>query len=146
MRHSFETGLPAGTRRARDFHPKTRKAGNLKIPPDRGIRSSALMFLAVLSACLSPFAQGQESAINSTNQESQIADHASLIVLPKSVPDPLEPVNRVMWDFNVGLMTGVIKPTSRAYRFVVAKPVRTDRKSTRLNSSHLVMSYAVFCL
>ena len=83
------------------------------------------MFLAVLSACLSPFAQGQESAINSTNHESQIADHASLIVLPKSVPDPLEPVNRVMWDFNVGLMTGVIKPTSRAYRFVVAKPVRT---------------------
>src|SRR5256885_10179310 len=25
-------------------------------------------------------------------------------------------------------------------------PVSTDRKSTRLNSSHLVISYAVFCL
>src|SRR5256885_4490669 len=25
-------------------------------------------------------------------------------------------------------------------------PSRTDRKSTRLNSSHLVISYAVFCL
>src|SRR2546426_3299740 len=25
-------------------------------------------------------------------------------------------------------------------------PVRGDRKSTRLNSSHLVISYAVFCL
>src|SRR5256885_5061536 len=25
-------------------------------------------------------------------------------------------------------------------------PVRADRKSTRLNSSHLVISYAVFCL
>src|SRR5256885_9085645 len=25
-------------------------------------------------------------------------------------------------------------------------PPRTDRKSTRLNSSHLVISYAVFCL
>src|ERR1022692_4459038 len=25
-------------------------------------------------------------------------------------------------------------------------PARTDRKSTRLNSSHLVISYAVFCL
>src|SRR2546426_2122262 len=25
-------------------------------------------------------------------------------------------------------------------------PVETDRKSTRLNSSHLVISYAVFCL
>src|SRR5205807_9041922 len=27
-----------------------------------------------------------------------------------------------------------------------AKVPRTDRKSTRLNSSHLVISYAVFCL
>src|SRR5256885_3973026 len=25
-------------------------------------------------------------------------------------------------------------------------PLRSDRKSTRLNSSHLVISYAVFCL
>ena len=30
-----------------------------------------------------------------------------------------------MWAFNKGLMTGVIKPTSRVYRFVVMKPVRT---------------------
>src|SRR2546426_4437415 len=27
-----------------------------------------------------------------------------------------------------------------------AETTRTDRKSTRLNSSHLVISYAVFCL
>src|SRR5256885_9770113 len=27
-----------------------------------------------------------------------------------------------------------------------AQPLRGDRKSTRLNSSHLVISYAVFCL
>src|SRR5256885_9637676 len=27
-----------------------------------------------------------------------------------------------------------------------ARPVLLDRKSTRLNSSHLVISYAVFCL
>ena len=47
------------------------------------------------------------------------------VVLPKSVPDPLEPFNRVMWGFNKGLMTDVIKPTSKVYRFVVVKPVRT---------------------
>src|SRR5256885_12974711 len=29
---------------------------------------------------------------------------------------------------------------------VLLKRVETDRKSTRLNSSHLVISYAVFCL
>src|SRR5256885_3746206 len=28
----------------------------------------------------------------------------------------------------------------------VFRDIRTDRKSTRLNSSHLVISYAVFCL
>lgn len=47
------------------------------------------------------------------------------MVLPKSVPDPLEPVNRVMWSLNKGILTGVIKPTGRVYRFVVVKPVRT---------------------
>src|SRR5688500_10201690 len=31
-------------------------------------------------------------------------------------------------------------------RIVIAEEARIDRKSTRLNSSHLVMSYAVFCL
>ena len=30
-----------------------------------------------------------------------------------------------MWGFNKGLMTGVIKPTSKIYRFAVPKPVRT---------------------
>src|SRR3712207_7938220 len=29
---------------------------------------------------------------------------------------------------------------------VVRDPIRTDRKSTRLNSSHANISYAVFCL
>src|ERR1043165_8972351 len=47
------------------------------------------------------------------------------IVLPKSVPDPIEPLNRVIWGFNKALMRGVIKPTSRVYRFVVIKPIRT---------------------
>src|SRR2546426_2631465 len=28
----------------------------------------------------------------------------------------------------------------------IREPMLTDRKSTRLNSSHLVISYAVFCL
>jgi len=47
------------------------------------------------------------------------------VVLPKSVPDPIEPFNRVMWGFNKALMTDVIKPTSKVYRFIVIRPVRT---------------------
>src|SRR5256885_12732309 len=33
-----------------------------------------------------------------------------------------------------------------AYAASQQRPERRDRKSTRLNSSHLVISYAVFCL
>ena len=46
------------------------------------------------------------------------------VVLPKSVPDPIEPINRIIWAFNSGVMSGFVKPTARAYRFIVAKPVR----------------------
>src|SRR5256885_10062607 len=37
-------------------------------------------------------------------------------------------------------------PERRAFRFRALSRRRLDRKSTRLNSSHLVISYAVFCL
>jgi ABC-type transporter lipoprotein component MlaA/pimeloyl-ACP methyl ester carboxylesterase len=76
--------------------------------------------LVFLSLCLSPFAHAQEPAIGFTRPPA-----AETVVLPKSVPDPIEPVNRVMWAFNKGLMTDAVKPTSKVYRFVVVKPVRT---------------------
>src|SRR2546426_7023147 len=42
---------------------------------------------------------------------------------------------------------GAAVVSSEAYRRRAGGPgVGTDRKSTRLNSSHLVISYAVFCL
>jgi len=89
----------------------------LKIPPGWRILGVVVLFL---SLCRSLIAQGQPSAADITNSPA-----TETIVLPKSVPDPLEPFNRVMWAFNKGLMTDVIKPTSRVYRFVVVKPVRT---------------------
>jgi ABC-type transporter lipoprotein component MlaA/pimeloyl-ACP methyl ester carboxylesterase len=76
--------------------------------------------LVFLSLCLSPFAHGQEPAVGFTRPPA-----AETVVLPKSVPDPIEPVNRVMWAFNKGLMTDAVKPTSKVYRFVVVKPIRT---------------------
>jgi ABC-type transporter lipoprotein component MlaA/pimeloyl-ACP methyl ester carboxylesterase len=88
-----------------------------KIGSSRRIRTLALV---VLSLCLALFAHGQQTAIGFTNSPA-----SETVVLPQSVPDPLEPLNRVMWGFNKAVMTGVIKPTSRVYRFVVAKPVRT---------------------
>src|SRR2546426_4862661 len=40
---------------------------------------------------------------------------------------------------------GVAEAEARLYA-ALGSPIDTDRKSTRLNSSHLVISYAVFCL
>ena len=100
-----------------DLRLKFSKVRILKRLPDRRIRISAL---AVLLACLSPLAHGQSLIAGVTNPPV-----VETFSLPKSGPDPLEPLNRVMWYFNQGLMTGVIKPTGNVYRFVVVKPVRT---------------------
>jgi ABC-type transporter lipoprotein component MlaA/pimeloyl-ACP methyl ester carboxylesterase len=96
---------------------KTWKAGGLKIQPSRRMGRLGLLILAL---CLPRFAPGQEAAAGPAKQPP-----AQTVALPKSVPDPIEPLNRVMWDFNKGLMTDVIKPTSKVYRFVVVKPIRT---------------------
>jgi ABC-type transporter lipoprotein component MlaA len=85
-----------------------------------GVQALKYRDLLMLSLCLPLAGWAQQPPANPTN-----APPAQRIVLPKSVPDPIEPVNRVMWDFNKGLMKVVIEPTSRVYRFVVEKPVRT---------------------
>ncbi len=65
-------------------------------------------------------ARGQGPAVANTTPPP-----AQLVILPPSVPDPIEPFNRAVWAFNQELLAGVIKPTSRLYRFVVVQPVRT---------------------
>jgi ABC-type transporter lipoprotein component MlaA/pimeloyl-ACP methyl ester carboxylesterase len=76
--------------------------------------------LIPLSLCVPLFAYGQTTAADPTNLPS-----VETVVLPKSVPDPIEPLNRAIWAFNQALMTDVIKPTAKVYRMVVIKPVRT---------------------
>src|SRR2546426_2232452 len=41
---------------------------------------------------------------------------------------------------------GTAVATTNAGSYTLTVPAGRDRKSTRLNSSHLVISYAVFCL
>jgi len=76
--------------------------------------------LLTLSLALSLCAHGQPAETSATNLPG-----AEIVVLPASVPDPIEPFNRMMWGFNKGVMTGVVKPTSKVYRTVTPKPVRT---------------------
>src|SRR2546426_7495221 len=53
---------------------------------------------------------------------------------------------------NSYVMSSLLSPCRRLWTFVslrsawAGQAFRRDRKSTRLNSSHLVISYAVFCL
>lgn len=89
----------------------------MKIGSRRSIGTVALL---VVSLSLSVFAEAKEPMTGLA-----LPSTTNAVVLPKSVPDPLEPFNRAMWGFNKAVMTGVIKPTSRVYRFVVRKPVRT---------------------
>jgi ABC-type transporter lipoprotein component MlaA len=55
---------------------------------------------------------------------AQSPTNGNVIILPPSVPDPIEPVNRVIWGFNKGVLTDVVKPSSKAYRAAVPKPAR----------------------
>src|SRR5438034_10100458 len=48
--------------------------------------------------------------------------------------------------YHLGVVTGVDVGGVLAAAEEVVRPARRDRKSTRLNSSHTVISYAVFCL
>src|SRR2546426_6889208 len=43
-------------------------------------------------------------------------------------------------------LTSSVRPRRSGYQEQIAWHAHLDRKSTRLNSSHLVISYAVFCL
>ena len=49
----------------------------------------------------------------------------TVVVLPESVPDPIEPINRVVFNINRGILIGVVKPTAKVYRLLVIKPIRT---------------------
>jgi len=91
-------------------------------------RLGRMVAAIALEGSLIASSQAQALAAVSTNASQASSPHqitVETVVLPKSVPDPLEPLNRVMWAFNKGLMTDVIKPTSKVYRFVVVKSVRT---------------------
>src|SRR5688500_19610285 len=96
------------------------------------MRSSRLMLgvsislIVFLSACISQ--NGWFSAIPEVFAVGEIS--TSGFEIGKALPE------HVGWFIVVGL--GAI--------FAVVISVEIDRKSTRLNSSHLVISYAVFCL
>src|SRR5256885_9259941 len=62
----------------------------------------------------------------------------------------LDEVDAPLDEHNVGRFCDIVRDMSARVQFVFIthnkSTMELDRKSTRLNSSHLVISYAVFCL
>src|SRR5690606_6560078 len=80
-----------------------------------------------------------------------------LVIFRRSDGKPLALVRATGWAGAIGGMglvfafAGAIfaiqaAPVANAVFLFAAAPLMTDRKSTRLNSSHVKISYAVFCL
>src|SRR5690625_5343929 len=58
----------------------------------------------------------------------------------------IEKLNQYISSAFAGGVAGVIYEGERRFDLVVRLSDKKDRKSTRLNSSHVAISYAVFCL
>ena len=99
------------------------RAFQLGIPKRRLQAGVVNRIFIVLAVTYSIAAWGADTAGERTPKQGE-AD-TERVVLPESVPDPLERVNRVVWGFNKGVLTGVVRPTAKVYRRVVVKPVRT---------------------
>src|SRR5260221_1656742 len=65
---------------------------------------------------------------------------------PRSTLFPYTTLFRSLLSWSSPSTTKAIIPQSQLYPSSNGPPVFLDRKSTRLNSSHTVISYAVFCL
>src|SRR2546426_8420379 len=79
---------------------------------------------------------GSKPTVTVVPDPDALADAAARLIA-EAAADAIEARGRFMWALAGG-------ETPRATYARLALP--PDRKSTRLNSSHLVISYAVFCL
>jgi ABC-type transporter lipoprotein component MlaA/pimeloyl-ACP methyl ester carboxylesterase len=57
-------------------------------------------------------------------------------VIPEFIDDPVEPLNRGLWEVNRGLLVGVVEPTGKVYRTVVPNRVRTSIKDFTRNITY----------
>src|SRR5690625_6747724 len=74
-------------------------------------------------------------------------DKGLFVIKPSGVPyDELRPEDMVVVDLEGNKVEGDLNPSSDTPTHLELYRSFEDRKSTRLNSSHVAISYAVFCL
>src|SRR5256885_7176550 len=88
-------------------------------------RSTLFPYTTLFRSSLLPIAVGHEASI-------------IMVVVAVSLTEAFLP------PFFVRLLAALVLVSFGLYKLL--RPRSQDRKSTRLNSSHLVISYAVFCL
>src|SRR5207253_8193900 len=82
---------------------------------------------------------GAKCAAKACDETAKLDESGShLFRVPLPGPRGLRQLHRFRWR--------VRSPEPRPFFFHGARPTGRDRKSTRLNSSHVAISYAVFCL
>lgn len=93
-----------------------------------GLSRAGLAIVLTFGLALNGWSQTNDAAPQSLGHQT--------VVLPQSIPDPLEPVNRAMWELNKGVMTGVVQPTAKVYRFIVRKPIRAGIRNFGRNITY----------
>ena len=72
--------------------------------------------------------------------------YAAAVILPREIGFPGLNDSKKLTAKKRNVLFDQITATAEAYSIAFVTAEEIDRKSTRLNSSHLVISYAVFCL
>src|SRR5690625_2612339 len=92
-----------------------------------------LLLFVVIIGVIGVFTDGNEQA-----EEYNVKEFMTALNNGEIKEMTMQPVNKIM------RFTGELNDDNKP--FVAQVPDNTDRKSTRLNSSHVAISYAVFCL
>src|SRR5699024_5488627 len=87
----------------------------------------------------------QETCMHLHRTIQQIKHHEIAAGVALNPATPLAMIEPVLKDIDLALVMSV-NPGFGGQSFIDQSHERLDRKSTRLNSSHVSISYAVFCL
>src|SRR5256885_7220043 len=98
--------------------------------------------------CISRGAQAEACATGrlSLERESQAEAELTLVVFGAGDPQEVAAATRAIWIKEMRRIEKIGGIRTELQGKSLSDIEGTDRKSTRLNSSHLVISYAVFCL
>src|SRR5205814_6061988 len=105
--------------------------------------SSITLFLFFLFNATAPTARSPLSLHDALPIWFRIAREVTSADVDWDMVERLDGIDRAI---QLELMGGVDAQVEAATRWFLAWEPERDRKSTRLNSSHLGISYAVFCL